>query len=457
MAKQEKIIVVGAGLCGSLLGLRLAQLGYEVTLVERRPDLRKVEQLAGRSINLALSNRGLAALDLVGMKETALEIGIPMYGRMLHDTEGETYMSPYSGRKERCIYSTSRTHLNELLLDAASKQENVSFLFDHTCTDIDFESREIIAEDNQTGAEQILSADFIFGTDGAGSVVREFMLEDGYIKQHDFYQLSHGYKELFFPALPGSRYAIEKNALHIWPRKDFMLIALPNPGGSFTVTLFLAHEGKTNSFEALSSPDKIEAFMKENFADAFAIIPNLQDLFETNPTSILGTIKCSPWLAVERVLIMGDAAHAMVPFYGQGMNASFEDVLVFDKVLKDSGGDLALAFADYESKRHKDASAICDLSLDNFKEMQADTADPDFLRKRRIEMELEASDEVTYYSKYSLVTFQEEFSYSEALRLGRAQDLSILALLKENKLSEEMSIIEKYNLIQERTAILLQE
>lgn len=457
MAKQEKIIVVGAGLCGSLLGLRMAQLGYEVTMVERRPDLRKVEQLAGRSINLALSSRGLAALDLVGMKETALEIGIPMYGRMLHDAEGKTYMSPYSGRKDKSIYSTSRTHLNELLLEAASKQDTVTFIFDHTCTDIDFESKEIIVQDNQTGAEQTLKADYIFGTDGAGSVIREFMVDDGYIKQHDFQQLSHGYKELFFPALPGDRYAIEKSALHIWPRKDFMLIALPNPRGSFTVTLFLAHEGETNSFEALSSPDKIEAFIKENFPDAYEIIPNLQDLFETNPTSILGTIKCSPWLAEESVLIMGDAAHAMVPFYGQGMNAAFEDVLVFDKVLKESDGDLAKAFADFESKRHKDAAAICDLSLDNFKEMQADTADPDFLRKRRIEMELEASDEVTYYSKYSLVTFQEEFSYAEALRTGRAQDKAILALLKENILSEEMSIKEKYNLIQERTAIILQD
>lgn len=455
MGKQEKIIVVGAGLCGSLLGLRMAQLGYEVTLVERRPDLRKVEQAAGRSINLALSNRGFAALDLVGMKEVALEIGIPMYGRMLHNTEGETYLSPYSGRKGRSIYSTSRTHLNQLLIDAASKQDHVSFLFDHTCTDIDFQKKRINVQDNQSGAKQILEADYIFGTDGAGSVIRESMLENGYIKQHNFQQLSHGYKELFFPALPGGEYAAEKNALHIWPRKDFMLIALPNPGGSFTVTLFLAHEGKENSFEALSTPDKVEAFFEENFADALEIMPKLQELFATNPTSILGTIKCSPWLAENRVLLMGDAAHAMVPFYGQGMNAAFEDVLVFDKVLKDAEGDLEKAFATFESKRYKDAEAICDLSLDNFKEMQADTADPDFLRKRRIEMELEASEEVAYFSKYSLVTFQEDFSYAEALRIGRAQDKAILELLKENKLSEDMPIHEMHELIKKRTTELL--
>lgn len=455
MAKQEKIIVVGAGLCGSLLGLRMAQLGYEVILVERRPDLRKVAQAAGRSINLALSNRGFAALDLVGMKETALEIGIPMYGRMLHNTEGETYMSPYSGRKGRSIYSTSRTHLNQLLIDAASKQDNVSFLFDHTCTDIDFQKKRINVQDNQTGAKQILEADYIFGTDGAGSVIRESMKQKGYIKQHDFQQLSHGYKELFFPALPGSEYAAEKNALHIWPRKDFMLIALPNPGGSFTVTLFLAHEGEENSFEALSSPDKVEAFFEENFADALAIMPKLQELFMTNPTSILGTIKCSPWLAENRVLLMGDAAHAMVPFYGQGMNAAFEDVLVFDNVLKEANGNLETAFANFESIRYKDAEAICDLSLDNFKEMQADTADPDFLRKRRIEMELEASEQVAYFSKYSLVTFQEDFTYSEALRIGRAQDKAILELLKEEKLSEDMPIQEMHELIKERTTELL--
>lgn len=455
MAKQEKIIVVGAGLCGSLLGLRMAQLGYEVTLVERRPDLRKVEQAAGRSINLALSNRGFAALDLVGMKETALEIGIPMYGRMLHNAEGETYMSPYSGRKGRSIFSTSRTHLNQLLIEAASKEDKVSFLFDHTCTDIDFQKKRINVQDNETGAKQILEADYIFGTDGAGSVVRESMKQKGYIKQHDFQQLSHGYKELFFPALPGSEYAAEKNALHIWPRKDYMLIALPNPGGSFTVTLFLAHEGEENSFEALSTPDKIESFFEENFADALEIMPDLQELFDTNPTSILGTIKCSPWLAEKRVLIMGDAAHAMVPFYGQGMNAAFEDVLVFDKVLKEADGNLEKAFAGFESKRYKDAEAICDLSLDNFKEMQADTADPDFLRKRRIEMELEASEQVAYFSKYSLVTFQEDFSYAEALRIGRAQDKAILELLKENKLSEDMPVHEMHELIKERTAILL--
>lgn len=457
MAKQEKIIVVGAGLCGSLLGLRMAQLGYEVTLVERRPDLRTVVQSAGRSINLALSNRGFAALDLAGMKEAALEIGIPMYGRMLHNTEGETYLSRYSGRKGRSIYSTSRTNLNQLLLEAASKQENVSFLFDHTCTDIDFQKRRINVQDNQTGAKQILEADYIFGTDGAGSIIRETMVDKDYIKQPEYeYQiLSHGYKELFFPALPGGEYAIEKNALHIWPRKDFMLIALPNPGGSFTVTLFLAHKGKEKSFEALSSPDKVEAFFEENFADALEIMPDLHELFDTNPTSILGTIKCSPWLAAKRVLLMGDAAHAMVPFYGQGMNAAFEDVLVFDNVLKEVNGNLETAFANFESIRYKDAEAICDLSLDNFKEMQADTADPDFLRKRRIEMELEASEQVAYFSKYSLVTFQEDFTYSEALRIGRAQDKAILELLKENILSEDMPIQEMHELIKERTTELL--
>ena len=455
MAKQEKIIIVGAGLCGSLLGLRMAQLGYEVVLVERRPDLRTVKQAAGRSINLALSNRGFAALDLAGMKETALEIGIPMYGRMLHNTEGETYLSRYSGRKGRSIYSTSRTHLNQLLLEAASEQEKVSFLFDHTCTNIDFQKRRINVQDNQTGAKQFLEADYIFGTDGAGSVIRESMVEKGYIKQHDYQILSHGYKELFFPALAGGEYAIEKNALHIWPRKEFMLIALPNPGGSFTVTLFLAHKGKEKSFETLLSPEKLETFFKENFADALEIMPDLHELFNTNPTSILGTIKCSPWLAEDRVLLMGDAAHAMVPFYGQGMNAAFEDVLVFDKVLKEADGDLEKAFANFESIRYKDAEAICDLSLDNFKEMQADTADPDFLRKRRIEMELEASEQVAYFSKYSLVTFQEDFTYSEALRIGRAQDKAILELLKENKLSEDMPVHEMHELIKERAEILL--
>lgn len=334
MENKEKIIVVGAGLCGSILALRMAQLGYEVTLIERRPDIRKVTLVAGRSINLALSNRGFAALDLVGMKEAALEIGIPMYGRMLHHAEGDKYMSPYSGRKDMSISSTSRTHLNKLLLEAASKEDKISFLFDSTCTDIDFENNELLVKDNNTEEEQILKADYIFGIDGANSVIREVMKNDGYLKHHDFQKLSHGYKELFFPALPGGEYALEKNALHIWPRKDFMLIALPNPGGSFTVTLFLALKGKTNSFEALSSSDKIEAFFEKNFPDARAIIPNLHELFETNPTSVLGTIKCTPWLANNRVLIMGDAAHAMVPFYGQGVNAAFEDVLVFDKIIK---------------------------------------------------------------------------------------------------------------------------
>lgn len=456
MENKEKIIVVGAGLCGSILALRMAQLGYEVTLIERRPDIRKVTLVAGRSINLALSNRGFAALDLVGMKEAALEIGIPMYGRMLHHAEGDKYMSPYSGRKDMSISSTSRTHLNKLLLEAASKEDKISFLFDSTCTDIDFENNELLVKDNNTEEEQILKADYIFGIDGANSVIREVMKNDGYLKHHDFQKLSHGYKELFFPALPGGEYALEKNALHIWPRKDFMLIALPNPGGSFTVTLFLALKGKTNSFEALSSSDKIEAFFEKNFPDARAIIPNLHELFETNPTSVLGTIKCTPWLANNRVLIMGDAAHAMVPFYGQGVNAAFEDVLVFDKIIKENDGDLKKAFATFESKRYENAAAICDLSIDNFKEMQVDTANLDFLHKRRIEMELEASNEVNYYSKYSLVTFKEDYSYNQALRTGRAHDEAILALLKEAKLVENMPIIEKYNLILERTTSILQ-
>lgn len=455
MKKKEDIIIVGAGLCGSLLGLRMAQLGYKVTLIERRPDLRKIKQSAGRSINLALSNRGFAALKLVGMKEAAKAIGIPMYGRMLHNIKGETLMSPYSGKKENCIYSTSRTHLNQLLLEAADEHPNTSLVFDTTCTKIDFQKRRVTIQHNESGVIQILKADYIFGTDGAGSVIRENMIESSFLKNHDFQLLSHGYKELHFPALSGERYAMEKNALHIWPRKDFMLIALPNPGGSFTVTLFLAHKGKINSFEALSTPDKIEDFFKENFKDALEVMPDLHELFITNPTSILGTLECAPWLVEDHILIMGDAAHAMVPFYGQGMNAAFEDVLIFDKILSENQGNLSVAFSEFESVRAKDAHAICELSLDNFKEMQADTADPIFLHKRRVEMELEASTKIDYHSKYSLVTFCEDYSYSEALQLGRAQDQAILSLIKENKLLDEMSVKEKYEIIKKEVADLL--
>ncbi len=435
----DSVLIIGAGLCGSLLALRLAQRGYKVEVYESRPDLRKVDISAGRSINLALSDRGLKALRLCGMEEKAREICTPMYGRLMHDREGNTFSSNYSGRDNEYINSISRGDLNAILLEEAEKHENVTIHFNKKCKKVDIENKLGYFKDYNTKEEFTVKASVIFGADGAGSSLRKsYISERKFLFSYSQNYLNHGYKELEIPADKNGNHQISKGHLHIWPRGDFMLIALPNKDGSFTVTLFLSYDEGEFNFNNLTSEEKITQFFEKEFPDALALIPNIKEEFMNNPTGPLGTIKCTPWSYLENTLLMGDAAHAIVPFYGQGMNASFEDVFVLDEILNQDLGDWKAVFKAYEKARKKDTDAIADLAIDNFFEMRDHVANNLFKEKRKIEMDLEKKFPESYFSKYSLVTFNENIGYSDALKIGRAQDKALLNLIADEKVTTSL-------------------
>lgn len=447
MNKQQNILIIGAGLCGSLLALRLGQRGYNVTVYEMRPDLRKVDISAGRSINLAFSDRGNKAMKLVGIEDKVKALCIPMNGRMLHDKEGNTFLSNYSGREHEYINSISRGELNGLLLTEAEKHANVKIHFNKKCKSVDFEKTTALFKDCDGNSEFVEDADVIIATDGAGSVMRKsYYLGKKFLFSFSQDYLTHGYKELSILPTKEGGYKTYKNALHIWPRGDFMLIALPNLDGSFTVTLFLHHSEGEYHFGNLTTPEIVTEFFKKEFPDALELMPNLVDDFFENPTAALGTVKCSPWHFKGNTLLMGDAAHAIVPFYGQGMNASFEDVVEFDKVLDQNLDNWEAIFTTYEKSRKKDTDAIADLAIDNFYEMKDHVANPIFQEKRKLEMALEKHFPEDYSSKYSLVTFNEDVNYREAMLRGRAQDKAILNMLSDGDISTALDMTDRNNL-----------
>ncbi len=460
MNKKEKILIVGAGLCGSLLALRMAQRGYQVEVYESRSDLRNSVISAGRSINLSLSDRGLKALRMAGLEKKARALCIPMKGRLMHDSASNTFESNYSGRQGECINSISRGNLNGLLLTEAEKYPNVNIHFNTKCLEIDIESKIVHFQSSDSKEQFTVQADVIFGTDGAGSSLRK-----SYEKQFPAFKVSqefltHGYKELEIPADKNGGHLISKEHLHIWPRGDYMLIALPNMDGSFTVTLFLSYSEGSYNFDNLITKEKIIEFFEKDFPDTLALIPDVLKEFENNPTGKLGTVKCYPWAYKGNTLLLGDSSHAIVPFYGQGMNASFEDVFVFDSVLNQFEGDWATVFSEFQKQRKIDADAIADLAIDNYYEMRDHVANPLFKEKRIVEMGLEKFFPTEYFSKYSLVTFNEHIGYHEAMTKGRAQDKVLLKMVEESKFSaspkttkEEMTILlEK---VQEETNKLL--
>jgi len=462
MNKKEKILIVGAGLCGSLLALRMAQRGYQVEVYESRSDLRNSVISAGRSINLSLSDRGLKALRMAGLEKKARALCIPMKGRLMHDAASNTFESNYSGRQGECINSISRGNLNGLLLTEAEKYSNVNIHFNTKCLEIDIESKIVHFQSSDSKEQFTVQADVIFGTDGAGSSLRK-----SYEKQFPAFKVSqefltHGYKELEIPADKNGGHLISKEHLHIWPRGDYMLIALPNMDGSFTVTLFLSYSEGSYNFDNLITKEKIIEFFEKDFPDTLALIPDVLKEFENNPTGKLGTVKCYPWAYKGNTLLLGDSSHAIVPFYGQGMNASFEDVFVFDSVLNQFEGDWATVFSEFQKQRKIDADAIADLAIDNYYEMRDHVANPLFKEKRIVEMGLEKFFPTEYFSKYSLVTFNEHIGYHEAMTKGRAQDKVLLKMVEESKFSaspkttkEEMTILlEK---VQEETNKLLKQ
>lgn len=416
---KKEVVISGAGLVGSLLAVYLVRRGYKVNIYERRPDMRKEEISAGRSINLALSDRGLLALEKVGLAEEIRQLSIPMFGRFIHNTDSSTAFQPY-GKEGQFINAVSRGELNKKLMDLA-EASGVKINFNHKCDRIDWRSREVSFEVVNDGTYVSRKFDLLFGADGAYSATRlQHQLQHDRFDYHQFY-INCGYKELSIPPLPGGGFALEKNALHIWPRKDYMLIALPNPDGSFTCTLFFPFEGET-SFSNLQTDDKILGFFQNNFADAVPLMPDLIREFKANPVSSLVTVKCFPWIREDYFSLIGDAAHAIVPFFGQGMNCGFEDCRILDQLMDTFGDDWSLILPHFQSLRKPDADAIADMAIGNFTEMREKVADPLFLLQKRIEARLHEKYPEKWIPAYSQVTFNPHIRYSEALRNVQKQD-----------------------------------
>mgnify|MGYP000123776724 FL=1 len=418
MKNKEKAIVVGAGLVGSLWSILLAKRGYEVALYERRSDVRKKGFIGGRSINLAMSHRGWKALEKAGVDQKIRDLSIPMHGRIMHSTTGELTFQPY-GKKNEAIYSVSRGGLNLELLRIAGTFDNVTMNFDEKCLGVNTKTKEVEFSNYSTKEKTSQQSDLIFGTDGAFSAIRDSLQRRPRFDYSQDY-LEHGYKELSIPPLPNGDFALDKNALHIWPRGHFMLIALPNIDGSFTCTLFLPFEGEV-SFENLKTDETVLEFFEKYFADTIPLIPSLLEEFKENPTSALVTVKCSPWSYENKVMLMGDASHAIVPFYGQGMNSGFEDCTVLDELIDINNGDWVETFKEFNEARIPDANAISELAKRNFVEMRDSVGNDLFLLRKKIEKHLNKKYPKQFLPVYSMVSFS-HIRYSEALAELDRQD-----------------------------------
>ncbi|HEY3405890.1 MAG TPA: NAD(P)/FAD-dependent oxidoreductase [Ohtaekwangia sp.] len=422
-SKGKHIGIVGAGLVGSLLSIYLTRRGYNVSVFERRLDIREHRIEAGRSINMALSNRGIRALQHVGLDELLRQNAIPMPGRMIHDISGKQNLQAY-GKQGQYINSISRSGLNRVLITEAERQ-GVDFNFEHRCVQVDFEKTELTLQLNSGLHHK--KFDVILGTDGAFSAVRGAMqITDRFDYAQDY--IDHGYKELRIPAESG-KHVFEKNALHIWPRESFMLIALPNPDGSFVATFFFPFEGSV-SFEKLKTPEQVQEFFDRTFPDVAPLMPTLQEDFRDNPTSSLVTVRCFPWHK-GNTLLLGDAAHGIVPFFGQGMNAGFEDCYVLDQLLDSHHDNWDTVLPEFEALRKPDADAIAELALNNFIEMRDLVADDDFILRKKIEARLHELYPQQWIPLYSMVTFHENIRYSEALNIGRRQKEIMDAVMKQ--------------------------
>jgi kynurenine 3-monooxygenase len=414
---KESVTILGGGLVGSLLALLLAQRGYPVQVHEARPDPRAHGYTGGRSINLALSDRGWRALELAGLAPQVRELAIAMHGRMMHSETGELTFQPY-GQAGQAIYSVSRGLLNMALMDAAEQFAHVRYHFGQRCREVDLKSRTLTLQSADGELAQV-HPEILIGADGAFSGLRQAMQRTDRFNYSQQY-IDYGYKELTIPPQPDGSHAMEKHALHIWPRHNFMLIALPNPDGSFTCTLFFPFAGEP-SFAGLVDREGVQKFFGTYFADAVALMPDYLDEYFANPTSSLVTVRCDPWVVGTDTALIGDAAHAIVPFYGQGMNCGFEDCRVLLELLEQHGGAWGPALWAYQWSRLANANAIADLALQNFIEMRDLVADPKFLLRKKIEAKLHRLFPDRWVPLYTMVTFS-HLPYAEALRIGRLQD-----------------------------------
>ncbi len=416
---QKKITLIGAGLVGSLLSIFLARRGHKVNVFERRSDMRKASVVAGRSINLALSDRGWKALDLVGVGDEIRKIAIPMYGRFIHNLDGSSAYQAY-GKEHQAIYSVSRGGINCKLMDLAEQHPEVKIQFDQRCEKVDLKNTEVHFFNEKSQSTTTEKSDLIFSSDGAFSAGRlQLQLSTDRFNYNQYY-IDCGYKELTIPAGENGAFQIEKNALHIWPRGKFMMIALPNFDGSFTCTLFFPFEGE-QSFSAIKTKSDVKPFFEKYFQDAVPLMPNLADEYMSNPTASLVTVKCNPWIFDNKFALIGDAAHAIVPFFGQGMNCGFEDCTVLNSLLDAYQEDWTKVLYEFEKSRKPDSDAIADLAIGNFIEMRDLVGQSKFLLQKKIEAKFSARFPEKWIPAYSMVTFSPEIRYSEALRNGKRQ------------------------------------
>ncbi len=418
--QNEPLVVMGAGLVGSLLTLYLARRGHPVQVFERLPDPRRQGLAGGRSINLALSDRGWRGLAGVGVADDIRQVGIPMYRRVMHDGAGQLTFQPY-GQENQAIYSINRGSLNVALLDLVDREPRVQVTFGQKLTQLDLPGRRLHLQDVASRREYDVAYERLFGADGAFSAVRGALQR---LDRTDYSQqyLEYGYKELTLAAGVGGSWQIEKNALHIWPRGNFLMIALPNLDGSFNATLFFPYEGD-KSFAALQTPADVMAFFQATFPDAVPLMPELTDEFFDHPTGSLVTIRCFPWAYHDSVLLLGDAAHAILPFYGQGMNAGFEDCTVLNQLLAQHGeAHWDRILDEFEHQRKPNTDAMADLALHNFVEMRDRVADPRFLLQKRIESKIAAQYPGQWVPLYSRVTFSPDTSYADAWAAGQRQE-----------------------------------
>ncbi len=450
ISKEKHIAIVGAGLIGSLLSIYLIKRGYKVSVFEQRADMRQKGYEAGRSINLALSTRGIRALNEVGLAEELKNVAIPMHGRTMHNREGKLTYQPY-GTEGQYINSISRSNLNVVLMNEAEKLGTVLF-FEHRCLSIDLEKTQLTLQrftTNQqptTGSSEILHVkfDLIIGSDGAFSAVRQAMqITDRFNYSQEY--IKHGYKELHIPAGDASQFKLDKNSLHIWPRESFMMIALPNPDRSFTCTLFFPFEGGL-SFESLDTKSKVKSFFESTFPDAIHLMPHYLNDFYANPAASLVTITCYPWVK-NNTLLIGDAAHAIVPFYGQGMNAGFEDCRILNDLLNEFDDDWTKVLLAFQFLRKPDADAIAQLALDNFTEMSDLVADENFLLRKKIEAKLHLLYPQQWIPLYTMVTFKDDIRYSQAYSIGQKQKKIMDKVMKQPHIAERWEELDLNQLI----------
>ncbi|MEC8603698.1 MAG: NAD(P)/FAD-dependent oxidoreductase [Bacteroidota bacterium] len=430
---EKKVIIVGAGLVGSLWAIYMSKAGYKVTIYERRSDIRKAEISAGKSINLALSYRGWKALRGAGVDDEVKKIALPMYNRIMHDSEGNLTTQPY-GKKNQAIYSVSRGLLNSIMMTMAEEKGNAEIHYNYKCYDADLENGIVYFEDALTGEKKQDQADLVFAADGAFSAIRYNAMQK--LNRFNYSQnfIEDGYKELLLPANEDGSYKLDKKALHIWPRGRFMLIALPNEDGSFTCTLFMPYDNHEYAFNKLTNDTLVDAFFKNVFPDFHAIMPNLIENWHMHPLSSLAIVRCYPW-TYGKTALMGDSAHATVPFYGQGMNAGFEDCTVLWDLMKKHNEDWEKVFSEYQQTHKPNGDALQDLSLHNYHVMRDYVADPKFLLQKKIEARIFEKHPDKWMPLYSQVTFS-HIPYSEAIAIGKKQDKIMKEILKTPNIEE---------------------